>query len=120
MFRFKDCVPKELTSGVVYKFQCGLCNETYYGETVRHLVVRSGEHIGVSPLTNKKVKAKESSIKDHLLFCNHTPSLDDFSVLTHEDNKFRLELKESLLIKRDKPSLNKNISSAQLFLFDKV
>ena len=120
VFRFKDCVPKELTSGVIYKFQCGLCNETYYGETVRHLDVRSGEHIGISPLTNKKVKAKESSIKDHLLFCNHTPSLDDFSVLAHEDNKYRLEIKESLLIKRDKPSLNKNISSAQLFLFDKV
>ena len=36
-FRFKDRIPKELTSGVVYKFQCGLCNEFYYGECVRHL-----------------------------------------------------------------------------------
>ena len=26
-FRFKDCIPKELTSGVAYKFQYGLCNE---------------------------------------------------------------------------------------------
>ena len=31
-FRFKDRIPKELTAGVVYKFQCGLCNESYYGE----------------------------------------------------------------------------------------
>ena len=23
-FRFKDRIPKELTSGVIYKFQCGL------------------------------------------------------------------------------------------------
>ena len=28
-FRFKDRIPKELTSGFVYKFQYGLCNESY-------------------------------------------------------------------------------------------
>ena len=36
---FKDPVPKVFTSGVVYKFQCGLCNDIYYGECVRHLAV---------------------------------------------------------------------------------
>ena len=50
-FRFKDRIPKELTSGVVYKFQCRLCNESYYGECPRHLNVRIGERIGISPLT---------------------------------------------------------------------
>ena len=54
--RFKDRLPKELTSGVVYKFQCGLCNEYYYGKCVRHLNTRIGEHIKISPLTKKKVK----------------------------------------------------------------
>ena len=48
--------PKDLISGDVYKFQCGLCNESYYGESNRHLDIRSGEHIGVSPLTGKEVK----------------------------------------------------------------
>ena len=42
-FYFKDQIPKDLTSGVVYKFQCGLCNEFYYGECLRHLNVRTGE-----------------------------------------------------------------------------
>ena len=28
-FHFKDQIPKDLTSAVVYKFQCGLCNESY-------------------------------------------------------------------------------------------
>ena len=34
-FHFKDQIPKDLTSGVVYKFQCGLCNEsqTYFGKS---------------------------------------------------------------------------------------
>ena len=62
---------------------------------VRHLKVRSGEHIGISPLTFNKVKP---SVRDHLLFCDHSPSFDDFTILTHGNNKFLLEIKESLLI----------------------
>ena len=38
-FHFKDQIPKDHTSGVVYKFQCVLCKESYYGECVRHLNV---------------------------------------------------------------------------------
>ena len=33
-------------------------------------------------------------------------------------NNYILEIKESLLVKRDRPVLNKKISSAKLFLFD--
>ena len=76
-FHLKDCIPKELTSGVVYKFQCGLCNESYYGECVRHLNVRIGEHIGISLLTKKKVKPKGSAVSHHLLLCNHSPSFEN-------------------------------------------
>ena len=57
-FHFKDQIPKDLTSGVVYKFQCGLCNESYYGECMRHLNVRIGEHIGISPLTKNKLSLR--------------------------------------------------------------
>ena len=67
-FRFKDRIPKELTSGVVYKFQCGLCNESYYGECIRHLNVRTGEYIRISSLTKKKVKPKGSAFSDHLFY----------------------------------------------------
>ena len=53
-FRYKDPIPKDLISGVVYKFQCGLCNESYYGKSIRHLDIRSGEHIAVSPITERR------------------------------------------------------------------
>ena len=103
-FSYKDPIPKDLISGVVYKLQCGVCNESYYGESIRHLDIRSREHIGVSPLTGKKVKpSNNSAICDYLLHCNCLPSF-----------------KESLLVMRDKPSLNRNINSAPLHLFDKV
>ena len=99
---FKDHVPQVLTSGVVYKFQCGLCNESFYGECVRHLAVRSGEHIGISPLTNTMVQPrKDSAVCHHLLNCNYSLTFQDFSVLCHKNKKYLLELKENLLIMRD-------------------
>ena len=85
----------------------------------RHLKVRSREHIGISPLTFRKVKpSKKSAICDHLLNCNNIPSFDDFTILAFGHHKYILEIKESLLIKCDRPVLNKNISSAELFLFE--
>ena len=55
-FHFKYWVSKNLTSGVVYKFQCGLCNEFCYGECIRHLNVKIGEHISTSTITKNQVK----------------------------------------------------------------
>ena len=119
-FHFKDQIPNDLTSVVLYKFQCGPCNESYHGDCVRHLNVRTGEHIGITPLTRKQVKPKYSSVINHLILCNHSASYDDFGILTRENEKFLLELKERLLIMRDKPSLNRNITSTPLYLFDRA
>ena len=44
----------------------------------------------------------------------------NFSELTKENEKFVLELKKSLLIIRDKLSLNRNTRSAPLYLFDRL
>ena len=80
---------------------------------------RCGEHIGISPLTFKETKtSNESAINQYLLSCNDVPSFEEFTILTRGNNKFVLEIKESLLVKQDRPILNKNISSAKLFLSD--
>ena len=69
-------------AGASYEYTCGRCNSSYHGETERPLKVRSGEHIGTSPLTFKKTKpSKESSIRDHLLECDKNPSFDEFTIL---------------------------------------
>ena len=47
VFRFKDRLPFELVSGVVYKYTCGRCNSSYYGETDRLLKVRSRKRIDI-------------------------------------------------------------------------
>ena len=120
-FRVKDQIPIDLTSGVVYKFQCGLCSESYHGECVWHLNVKIGEHIGTLPLPKKQAKPENRSVADHLPFRNHSASYDDFRNMTRENKMFLLELNESLLIMRgDKPSLNRNITSAPLYLFGRA
>ena len=114
-FRYKCPIPKDLISDYVYKFQCGLCNDCYCGESIRHLDIRSGKHIGVSQLTGKKVKPSNSSaICDHLLYCNFLAFFYNSNVLAHGKKKYILEIKESRLIMRDKPSLNRSIISASI------
>ena len=54
-FHFNDLIPKGLTSGVAFMFQCGFCNESYYGECVTHLDVRIFDHKSISPLNKKLV-----------------------------------------------------------------
>ena len=87
---------------------CNCCNATYYGQTPRHYFVRASEHLGITPLTGKFVKTpKKSAIFDHMLLDGH-----------QESNVFKLQLKESLLISRDKPILKTTIYSFLLELFD--
>ena len=81
--------------------------------------VRASEHLGMTPLTRKRVKnPKKSAIFDHIFLKGHDASSEDFAIFLKENNKFKLHLKESLLIKRDKPELNRNIYSYPLELFD--
>ena len=119
-FTFKDKLSKILLSGLAYKYKCGGCNATYFGKTKRHCKVLICEHLGISHLTEKKVKIdnnKLTGIQEHLLCCNYSPSFEDFPILTRESNYFKLKIMESLLIARDKPILNKADSSLPLELF---
>ena len=75
--------------------------------------------MGISNLNSKRVKnVKESAVSDHLLQCNCAIGFDHFDVLASDTNSFRLLIKESLLIKHDKPVLNRTVKSFPLKLFD--
>ena len=120
----KTLYPK--ISDVIHKFQSSLCNKSYYGKGIRLIDIRSEKHIiGVSPLIKKKAKPN-SAVRDHLLHCNYLPSFSNFSIFTQESKKmfirnkhfrelrsptFLSEIKESLLIMRDKTSLSRDSST---------
>ena len=111
---FKDVLPEPLLSCKIYKFTCGRCSASYTGKTLRHLKVRVSEHHGMSPRTGKIVKGTLStSVLVHMLESDHTVTWDDFKVLGRESNHWLVVIKEILFIKRDKPSLNKNIYSQE-------
>ena len=64
---------------------------------VKHIFfVTAFEHLGIKPLVN----------------------FDNFSVLLLESNPFKFQLRESLLISRDKMILNKDKFSVPMKLFD--
>ena len=70
------------------------------------------EHLGTSALTGKKVEGyDDSAFKDHVLFRNHAPNFEGFSILATNKNSFKVTLIESLLISRDHSPLNKNKQS---------
>ena len=108
-FKFRDSIPKYLFSNVIYKFWCSCCNTTYYGETERHHA-RASKHLVITPMTKKRVKnTKKSAIMSHILLQGHNATYNDFLNLTPDINQFKLHMKKSLLIGRDKPELNSNI-----------
>ena len=116
-FCFKDSVYETLQSNLIYKFSCRSCTAAYIGKTYRHFKVRVSEHQGVSIRTGKPVKGTLStSVRDHMLVCDHNVVHEDFKFLGNECNRYLLELKESSFIKRDRPSLN-NLYSQELLLF---
>ena len=39
-FSFKDPIPSDLKSSVVYQFTCAACNSRYLGETMHHISTR--------------------------------------------------------------------------------
>ena len=117
LFIFKDKIPSFLHSGIVYKFQCGGCNATYYYKTTRHFNVGMCEQLRILTLTRKIIKGHDdSAVKEHLSFCNHSPDFGDFSILT-TINDYKVTLMESLLINRDERPLNKNKQSLPFELF---
>ena len=65
--KFKDRIPKELSSDVVYRFQCAMS--------------------AVKVNVKKRAKPNNSSVADHLLFRNHSASYHDFIILARETKK---------------------------------
>ena len=60
--------------------------------------------MGISNLIGKRLKSvKQSAISDHLLECNCSIDFNHFDILASDPNKFRLLIKERLLVKRDQP-----------------
>ena len=65
----------------------------------------------------KPIVGSFPSVKDYINRTGHAGSLDDFNIIAKASREFDLLIFESLLIARDRPSLNSQQSSITLCLF---
>ena len=120
-FKFKDKIPLQCRSYILYRFLCNKCNLVYYGKTFRHYKVRVYEHLGTSLKTNKPYtynseNSNNTAVLTHIHSCKCEASMDDFKIIGSAKNDYHLRIKESIIIKKDNPILNKSVKSIPLSL----
>ena len=91
-FAYKDPIPNDLKSFLVYQFTCASCNSTYIDETCCHFKTRIEEHI-------------KKDNKSHIF--KHLHSFETcFEIIDKANSKFVLKIKEALHINWRKPNSN--------------
>ena len=117
-FKFKDVVPLELQSNVIYKYTCDCCNAVYIGQTKRQLKVRIFEHIGRSIRTNRPLgKPPFSAIRDHAFQKDHPVQSSSFSILHSCSSDEHLQILESFYIHKVNLTLCNYERSSELLCF---
>ena len=97
---------------IVYKPACWDCNDFYIGKTKRRLHDRKTEHF--KTLINGH---HTSALADHVTSTGHSLKWDHFEVLAKGRPDTHCKIKETLLIKDLKPTLNEYVSSERLINF---
>ena len=75
----------------------------------------------MSITTNREFKFNEksaTSVRKHCVNNSHSNCIENFKIIGTANNKFHLQLKESLTIHKEKPNLNVAQESLPLKLFD--
>ena len=99
-FSYKDPIPNDLESFLVYKLTCTSCRSSYIGKTCHHFKTRIEEHIK---------KDNSSHIFKHLqstATCFDSYNSLRFKIIDKANSRFDLKIKEALRINWRKPNLN--------------
>ena len=108
----KDKDPMVNQSSAIYWYQCGDlgCDNEYIGETSRTFGERYKEHL----------KAP-SAIHHHSTITGHTTNHNNFQIIGREGHNLARNIKESIYIRVNNPSLNNNIGKFNLsHIWDRV
>ena len=99
-------------SGVIYRYKCGRvsCEEEYIGESSRTFAEMFKEHTRAP-----------SPIPDHHKTTGYEVSLENFSIVGREDKSIARSIKETILLRVNDQSLNRNMGKYQLpHIWDEV
>ena len=117
LFKVKDSVPDFLCSNVVYRFSCPDCQSWYIGSTSRNLKIRISEHRGISYRTNTNITHPSfSKIREHSRKYKHDINEQDFNIVYRAKYTTDLRIAESLMIMKEKPSINGNELATRLMI----
>ena len=108
----KDQEPKDKKSGVIYSLQCGdiACGKVHIGETSRTLGEKCREHL-----------KQPSPIHVHIQQTGHTTTSSNFNIIGRKDQGLARTIKESIYIRVNNPTLNRNICKYNLnHIWDRV
>ena len=94
-------------SSIIYRYKCDRleCDEEYKGESARTFGEGFKEHL----------KTPSPSC-DHSNITGHTTTLENFSMVGREDQNLIRLIKESMYLRVNNPSLNRNIGKYHLHL----
>ena len=98
-FSFKDPIPDDLKSFLVYKFSCASCSSSYIGEICNYFKTKIEEHI-------KNNKCHIFKHLDSTATCVDSYNSLCFKIIDKANSKFDLKIKEALHINCRKPNLN--------------
>ena len=101
----KDKDPISKKSGIIYRYKFNRveCDEEYIGKSSRTFGERFREHL----------KAP-SPIYDNYSITGHSTTIKNFSIVGREDQNLIRTIKESIYIRVNSPSLNKNVAKYHL------
>ena len=108
----KDKDPMVNQSGAIYWYQCGDlgCDDEYIGETSRTFGERYKEHL----------KAP-SAIHLHSIQTGHPTNQNNFQIIGREGHNLARNIKGSIFIRVNNPTLNNNIGKFNLsYIWDRV
>ena len=107
---FKDRIPLNVRSHLLYRYFCGSCNSAYVGKSKRHYMVRVYEHLGISLRKGSKFTFNPNNKNNSVILShintkckNHNSSIENFSIIGSAKTDEYLCIKESLLIHKLSP-----------------
>jgi len=98
----KDRLNVGKNTEIVYKINCTNCDQTYIGQTKRHLDTRIKEHKN----NIKNASGNHSVVTNHRLSFDHDFEWDKPIILHREKNRKKREIAEMFFIKKFKKSNN--------------
>ena len=92
-FCFKDKIPLNCCSFVLYKFMCNKCNLVYYSKTKQHFKVCVYEHLRISLRRGNRFsynhkQNNNTAVLNHLHECKCNSSINNFKIIRYTKNDY--------------------------------